>query len=125
MFYKNVLPQHLAIGVPEERIFEGTPNDLKPFMDAYKLKQEMRDEEMWMQGQYMLMAISHVVSRMGEKGKKINYPDNPLLREHSEKMSEEITSELQIENERKKFLMSLQLMQINFDNNHKKDVQGG
>lgn len=115
----------MAIGVPEERIFEGTPNDLKPFMDAYKLKQEMRDEEMWMQGQYMLMAISHVVSRMGKKGKKINYPDNPLLREHSEKMSEEITSELQIENERKKFLMSLQLMQINFDNNHKKDVQGG
>lgn len=106
-------------------MLDGTPNDLKPFEEAYHLKQEMRDEEMWMQGQYMLAAVMHGMSRLSKKGKKINYPEKPMLKEQTERRMEEQLTENQKKNEREKLLMSLQLMQTNFEIKHKKDKRGG
>ena len=81
----------------------------------------MLDEEMWAQGQYTLSALSHVMSRLSPKGKRINYPEKPMLREQTEKRKEECLTEKEKKNERDKLLMSLQLMQINFNKTHKKE----
>ena len=124
-FYKHVLPQYLALGVSEERILDGTPNDLKPFSDAYNLKMEMEDEQAWMQGQYTLAAVMHGLSRLSKKGGKVNYPDKPMLGEQAEKQKEEHMTENDKKKQRENLLMSLQIMQINFRNNHKNDEQGG
>lgn len=78
-----------------------------------------------MQGQYTLYALSHIVSRMGKKGKKVNYPEKPMLRERAEKQKEEHLTENDKKKQREKLLMSLQIMQINFKNSHKNDEQGG
>lgn len=80
---------------------------------------------MWMQGQYTLLALMHVMSRLGKKGKRINYPDKPMLREQDDKIEEKILTEKDKKNERNKLLMLLQLMQINFEANHKNDNQSG
>ena len=106
--------------MPEERVFDGTPNDLKPFEEAYHLRQEQKDEEMWIQGQYTLSALMHAMSRLSPKGKKVNYPDKPMLREQAEKRREDHITENEKKNERDNLLMTLQLMQINFNNTHKK-----
>ena len=37
----------------------------------------------------MLAAVMHGLSRLSPKGKKINYPDKPMLREQAEKRKEE------------------------------------
>lgn len=86
---------------------------------------EMEDEQAWMQGQYTLAAVMHGLSRLSKKGGKIDYPDKPMLREQAEKRKEEHLTENEKKNQREKLLMCLQLMQINFNNNHKNDEQGG
>lgn len=69
----------------------------------------------------MLAAIMHGMSRLSKKGKKIDYPEKPFLREHAENRAEEYLTEKEKKSEREKLLMTLQLMNINFDNKHKKD----
>lgn len=115
------MPEYLAIGVLEERIMDGTPNDLKPFSEAYSIKMKMEDERMWMQGQYFLFAIMHGMSRLSKKGKNIDYPDKPILENQTEKPKEENLTEDKKKREREKLLMSLQIMQSNFDRIHKKE----
>lgn len=82
---------------------------------------EMEDEQAWMHGQYTLAAVMHGLSRLSKKGGKVNYPDKPMLREQAEKRKEEHLTENEKKNQREKLLMSLKLMQINFNNTHKKE----
>ena len=121
-FYQNVLPQYLAIGVSEERIFDGTPNDLKPYMDAYKLKQEILDENMWRSNMYTLNAV-YVAISMAFSGKKskAKYMEKPILQEEKEKKKEEALTEEEAKKQRENILNMLQIMQVNFNNTHKKD----
>ena len=86
---------------------------------------EMEDEQAWMQGQYTLAAVMHGLSRLSKKGGKVNYPDKPMLREQAQKRKEEYLTENDKKKQRERLLMSLQIMQINFKNNHKNDEQGG
>ena len=120
-FYKNILPQYLAIGVSEERVLDGTPNDLKPFSDAYQLKCEELDRQAWMNNQYTLAAIMHGLSRLSKKGGKIDYPDKPFLEEMAKKRKEEHLTEKEMSNEREQLLMKLQLMMSNFNRTHKEN----
>ena len=76
---------------------------------------------MWMQGQYFLFAIMHGMSRLSKKGKNIDYPDKPILENQTEKPKEENLTEDKKKREREKLLMSLQIMQSNFDRIHKKE----
>ena len=82
---------------------------------------EMEDEQAWIQGQYTLAAVMHGLTRLNPKSKKSNYPDKPMLREQAEKRKEEHLTENEKKNQREKLLMSLQLMQINFNKTHKND----
>lgn len=63
----------------------------------------------------------HGLSRLSKKGGKIDYPDKPFLEEMAEKRKEEHLTENEKKNQREKLLMSLQLMQINFNKTHKKE----
>lgn len=109
------------MGLSEERVLDGTPNDLKPFSEAYKLKCEELDRQAWMNNKYTLAAIMHVLSRMGKKGTKIDYPDKPFLEEEEKKRKEENLTEKEKANEREQLLMKLQIMMSNFNRTHKED----
>ena len=67
----------------------------------------------------------HGLSRLSKKGGKINYPDKPMLHEQAEKRKEEHLTENDKKNERNKLLMTLQLMQINFNATHKNNDKSG
>lgn len=99
----------------------GTPNDLKPFLDAYNLSRKEADEQAWLHNQYTMVAVSLAVSKSlyGKKAKG-KYPDKPFLQIQEEKIKEERITEEEAKRQRENLLNMLQLMQINFENNHDK-----
>lgn len=116
MFYKKILPFYLAIGVPEERIMDGTPKDLEPFKEAYRKKQMMDDEKAWRENQYNLLATSVAISRtLYGKKSKAKYIEKPFLQlEEENRQEEKDLTEKEKKNERNKLLAKLKIMQINF-----------
>ena len=114
----------MFLGVSEERVLDGTPKDLEPFLDSYKLKQKSRDEEMWRMNQYTMLAVSVAVSRnLYGKKSKAKYLDKPILQIEEEKKKEEtkVLTESEKKQQREMILMRLQLMKINFENNKKNE----
>lgn len=84
-----MLPNALAIGVSYETFWHLTPKKLNSFYEAYKIKQKMIDEEMWMMGMYIHNAFETVMENFaaglsGKKGKS-KYIQKPILQEMSEK----------------------------------------
>ena len=72
----------MAIGVSEERVLDGTPKDLKPFLEAHNLRRKEADEQSWAHNQYTMIAVSVAVSRalVGNKARG-KYPTKPFLQE--------------------------------------------
>lgn len=113
----NILPAYLAIGVSEEKFWDSTPIDLKPYVESYKLQQKARDAELWRMGMYAMSAVQTSLSlALNGKKSKAEYIQKPMLfEEHKE--AHELTEE-EMKTEREKFLMQLQIMQANFERNN-------
>lgn len=77
--YEDILPHYLAIGVDYNLFMESNPYELTAFDKAYKLKRQMRDEENWMLGQYMMSAFGTVLSCSFSKKSKAKYVKQPFL----------------------------------------------
>ena len=99
---------------------------MEPFLEMYKLKQKAKDEELWRANQYTMIAVSVAVSRTlyGRKSKS-KYLDKPILQmqEEKQKNDEKVLTEADKKHQRDQILMRLQLMQINFNSNKKKNEQ--
>ena len=106
---------------------DSTPSELKPYLDAEKLRQERKDTELWQAGIYTTSATFTAVANalMGKKS-KAKYYEKPLLEQAEEKKREEdgILSEEEKKKRRNALLTSLQLMQANFELNHSDDKKG-
>lgn len=91
-------------------------------MDAYKLNQEILDENMWRSNMYTLNAV-YVAISMAFSGKKskAKYMEKPILQGEKEKKKEETLTEEEAKKQRENILNMLQIMQVNFNNTHKKD----
>ena len=82
----------MSIGVPYKMVYMSCPNDLKPFVEAYRRKQNILDHSMWMMGAYVHRAVSASVSQAfhGRKS-RIKYFEMPML--EKERMEKNIQSE--------------------------------
>ena len=69
----------MAIGVSEERFWDGCPRDLKPYIEAQKMRQKMKDEEMWLMGNYVREAVSVSIENCFAKHPKAKYYKEPVL----------------------------------------------
>ena len=116
---QEILSAYLAMGVPWDVFMESTPEELKPYQIAYDMRLKARDSEMYNMGIYVLSAVQTAMqnSLYGKKS-QAEYLKEPLL-SNLEKKEQELTEE-QKKNEREKLLMTLQLMQTNFERNRKK-----
>ena len=94
---------------------------MKPFLLAHNLKRKEADEQAWIHNQYTMIAVSVAVSRtlIGNKAKG-KYPEKAFWQIQEEKTKEENITEEEAKKQRKNLLSMLQLMQINFQNNHGK-----
>ena len=81
MIYEDILPFALTIGIPYETFFKLVPNELRSFYKAYKNKQRIKDEEMWIWfGNYGLSALNVAIDKyFGDKGSKEEYIKEPIL----------------------------------------------
>lgn len=117
---EDVLPAYMVMGVSEEKFWDSTPKELAPYIKAYEIKQKAKDSDMWKMGIYVLSAVQTAVqnSLFGRKS-KAEYIKEPLSNKVQEK--KKVLTEQDKKNEREKLLMTLQLMQANFELNHSKD----
>lgn len=81
------------------------------------MREKRADRERWHMGMYNLNAFSTALSMaLAGKKSKAKYLEKPLLEQTDNIPDEELTEE-QIEQERQKLLMALQVSQANFELN--------
>ncbi len=117
---------YLSIGVSEEKFWDSTPYDLEPYLESYKLKQRQWDVQAWQYNMYTMCAVQTAVATVlvGKKS-KAKYLDKPFLQDIQEEQEKgENLSEAEKKRQREKLLMTLQLMQANFELNHSNDDEG-
>lgn len=120
MIENEYLPYALSIGVPYETFWTLNPHTLKPFLEAYKLKQKMMDEQMWMMGAYVHEAVGVVLANAFAKktAKKAEYMKEPLLRK--QQSTQELTEEQKMQQVQNLFAC-LAVRKTNFDLSKKGD----
>lgn len=69
----KILPNALFIGVDYSLFWTLTPRTIKPFYEAFFLRQKYDDAMMWQQGAYIRLAIASTLS------KNAKYPKIPNL----------------------------------------------
>ena len=92
---EDTLPMYLALGVPEDKFWDSTPSDLKPYIKAYEVRQEIIDFEAWLYGLYNFTAHSVALANSFGKGKH-EYPEEPFFQSKHEK--QEMTTKDHAEN---------------------------
>ena len=66
----------MAIGMTYEEFWYGDPWKIKIFKKAHELKNEIANQQMWLQGLYIYDAVGAVVNSV--LGKKQKYIEHPL-----------------------------------------------
>lgn len=94
-------------------------------MEAYKLKRKQSDAEAWQSNMYTMCAVQTAVANvlLGKKT-KVEYIKEPFLQNVKEETEEQNLSEKEKKKQREKLLMTLQLMQANFELNHSNSEEG-
>lgn len=123
---QNILPTYLSIGVSEERFWDGTPEDLKPYVIAFNNMQKRNDENNWQLGMYVQSAVSTAVSNcLYGKKSHAEYLKKPLYKLQEEKDHEEELTEDEKVQGRKQLLGWLMTQQANFELHHANDEREG
>lgn len=97
---------------------DSSPTELKPFIKAQQKIDKKRDEQMWSMGIYVMGAVQVAIERnLSGKKSKAKYFEKPLLQESasSDNLEKELITEEEKRTERDKLLLTLQIMQSNFE----------
>lgn len=116
--FKKVFPQYLAMGMTYEEFWNGDVELVKFYREAFRLKQQMKEQELWLQGVYFCDAIT---SCFADKKNPYSYPEEPrgfLGHRKSEKSSKDEKREA--DNRAK---TSMEMFMVNF--NRKLKQKGG
>ena len=99
-----------------EQFWEQDPELVKYYREAWKLKREMRNQDLWLQGAYIYEAIldaSPVLHAFAKKGTKaIPYRDSPYEIYSKRTVKEEKTREEKNDN-KAKAMMEMMMVSIN------------
>ena len=92
----NVFPYYLSIGMSADEFWHGEPWLVQAYYKAHKLRNEQRNQELWMQGLYIYNAFGAVLTTALSKNHKEKYIDKPI------ELYPKPKSKQEIENERKR-----------------------
>lgn len=67
------MPNALLYGVSYELFWHLNPQKLIPFRNAFQKKVDLYNQNAWLQGQYIRLAVGSVLN-----GKKCKYPEKPF-----------------------------------------------
>lgn len=86
----------MAIGMSSAEFWDGEPDTVKIYREAHEIRNEIRNQELWMQGLYNYRAFSSVIEGLaygfsGGKGNKPSkYPEQPFaLTERAQEIERE------------------------------------
>ena len=103
----------MTIGVPYETFWHLVPNELSAFYKSYKQRQKIKDEEMWMMGQYVMSAVSVAVEHcLAGKKAHSKYIEKPILSNDSISASKDENNMSQEEKNKKieELFLKLEIM---------------
>ena len=79
--FEKACPYYLSIGMTATEYWDGDPSLPKYFRKAQELRNQIRNQELWLQGMYVYEAIADVapiLQAFAKKGAKPRpYPDKP------------------------------------------------
>lgn len=75
-----MFPWYLAIGMPADQFWNGDAWLVEGYREAYKLRNQRKSEEFWLQGLYVYHAVGVVVGNaLAKKGATpLKYLDEPI-----------------------------------------------
>ncbi len=76
--FEEVFPIYLAFGMTYELFWEAEPQLAEAYRKADKIRRRRLNEELWLEGVYMVEALSATVGNMFTKGQKHKYPSEPI-----------------------------------------------
>lgn len=108
------------MGISWEQFWKMNPRIIKVIAKGYKERLLQQDYINWINGQYILSAVSTAVEHnlAGRKARS-NYMDKPIMKELEEKNKP--LSEEEMDRQRELFVAKLEAMRVNFELNHKKE----
>lgn len=92
----EVLPDMMLMGISEEKFWNSTMRQIKPYGELYKKRQFEEDRILHRMGAYVYEAVGIAIANAfsGKKGKKYSYRENPYSFEAQEERTiEKMTEE--------------------------------
>ena len=117
LFRSEWLPQCLAIGMTEDRFWNCTVREIKPYVEAEKIRLRSQDRNNYYLGAYVYHAVAVAVENVlnGRKS-KLKYLEKPFTETQAEeKEMDEDTKRTMTE----QLFHNLEIMQMNYERNHK------
>ena len=109
-FYE-VFPYYLSIGMTYEQFWDGDPMLCKYYREAEEMRNEKKNQELWLQGMYIYEAlcdISPVLHVFAKKGTKPQpYSDTPYAITKKQRERIRLEKEKQMFEKGKKFMEAL------------------
>ena len=75
--FEEAFPHYLLYGMTPEQYWEQDPYLVIAYRKLARLRAEQRNQEMWVQGMYVLDAISVIVSGFRKGAQPHKYPQEP------------------------------------------------
>lgn len=75
--FEELCPVYIMYGMTYEQFWHGDPWMVRAYAQGYLLKRKAKNEELWLQGIYMIHALNASVGSMFNKT-KIKYVEKPL-----------------------------------------------
>ena len=112
----------MAMGISYDDFWKLNPRKIKVVMEAYKLRRKIKDEEMWLFGNYTFAAVQTAIGnafrKKGQKPKSyFEVMEEPNL-SHSEKDKNGLT-EYEKKQKTELLFKNLEIMAANFNLTHK------
>ena len=109
-FYE-LFPYYLSIGMTSEQYWDGDSTLVKYYRKAEELRNERRNQEMWLQGMYIYEAIcdvSPILHAFAKKGAKPHpYPSKPYAITEKQIQQEREEQERKLFEKGKKFMEAM------------------
>lgn len=106
-FYE-LFPYYLSIGMTYEQYWDGDPVLPKYYRKAEEMRNEKRNQELWLQGMYIYEAlcdVSPILHAFAKKGTKPQpYPSNPYPLNEKQREKEQEEKERKLAEKGKRFM---------------------
>jgi hypothetical protein len=100
--FEENFPFYLAIGMSSAEYWSGDPSLVRYYRKAYRIRQEEKNNNAWLQGAYIYDAVSTALHNAlrGKNSQAKTYAKQPYNFENKHKTEEEQAREVEVEQEK-------------------------